>query len=210
MASVPKPKVVSPDEYIALELTSPWKHEYLFGEVVALNGPDADAVAMSGGSGDHALITLNIGGELRSRLKGKPCLVYSNDMRVRIPSRQMYTYPDVTVVCGQPQFEPKPEDTLQNPTVLVEVLSQSTERYDQTIKAKAYRTIPSLQHLVFVAQEIPYVTCYTRQATGLWLFSEIAELGGELTLDALDCVLPLSEIYYGVEFPPSPTADEQP
>ena len=109
---------VSPDEYLRLERQAEYKNEYLNGEIFA----------MSGASEAHNLATGNIFGELRQQLKDRQCRAYMSDMRVKVRSNTFYTYPDVTVVCGEPQFEDKEVDTLLNPTLLVEVLSQSTER----------------------------------------------------------------------------------
>src|SRR5436853_6974426 len=149
---------VSPDEYLRLECQAEYKSEYLNGEIFA----------MSGASRQHNLITVNIGAELNRQLRGKPCEAYMSDMRVKVRSNTFYTYPDVAVVCGEPQFEDKEVDTLLNPTLLVEVLSQSTERYDRISKTSYYRTIDSLQEHLLVAQHEVRVEQYLRQPDGQW------------------------------------------
>src|SRR3989440_8660463 len=133
---------VTPDEYLRLERQAEYKSEYLNGEIFA----------MGGASRQHNLITVNIGAEFNRQLKGKPCEAYSSDMRVKVRANGLYTYPDVIVVCGEPQFEDREVDTLLNPTLLVEVLSQSTERYDRIAKTSYYRTIDSLHEHLLVAQ----------------------------------------------------------
>lgn len=203
MASVPRSDYVSPSAYLALEREADTKHEYVAGQIVA----------MAGASREHNLIVLNIASEVRAQLRGRPCETYPSDMRVRVPSRQLYSYPDVTVVCGEPQFEDSQVDTLLNPTLLVEVLSPSTERYDRGTKFRAYRTIPALRELLFVSQEGPLVERYRRGADGQWLLSEAAGLEAEIALESIGCTLALRDIYERVTFPPPDherEADETP
>ncbi len=139
---------VSPEEYLRLERQSEYKSEYLNGEIFA----------MSGASRKHNLITGNIGSEFNQQLRGKPCEAYISDMRVKVTATGLYTYPDVIVVCGEPKFEDKYVDTLLNPTLLVEVLSPSTERYDRIAKSSYYRTLDSLaEH-----------TCSLRRTRSAW------------------------------------------
>src|SRR5207253_1326999 len=124
---------ISPQEYLRLEREAEFKSEYLNGEIFV----------MSGATRKHNLLTLNIGGSLNQQLRGRPCEVYAIDMRVKVSATGLYTYPDVAVVCGEPQFEDDYLDTLLNPTILVEVLSKSTERYDRIAKSSYYRTLDS-------------------------------------------------------------------
>src|SRR6266498_1001389 len=119
---------VSPEEYLRLERQSEYKSEYLNGEIFA----------MTGASRKHNLITTNISREISQQLKPRPCEVYAVDMRVKVRATGLYTYPDIAVVCGEPQFEDDYIDTLLNPTLLIEVLSQSTERYDRIAKSSYY------------------------------------------------------------------------
>jgi len=125
---------VNPEEYLRLERQAEYKSEYLNGEIFA----------MSGASREHNLIAGNIVAELNQQLRAKPCEVYPSDMRLKVTATGLYTYPDVMVVCGEPKFEDKYVDTLLNPTLIVEVLSQSTERYDRIAKTSYYRTLDSL------------------------------------------------------------------
>jgi Uma2 family endonuclease len=180
---------VTPEEYLAFERGCEYRNEYLNGEIRA----------MTGASREHNLIGLNIASELRARLKGRPCEVYHTDMRVRVPSANVYTYPDVVVVCGEPKFEDGRLDTLLNPTLLVEVLSKSTEKYDRTTKSDYYRTLESLEGYLLVSQDEYAVEQYTRQADGRWLLTSVRGLGSSAELRSLGCTLPLSDVYERVE-----------
>ena len=134
-------------------------------------------------------------------MDGQPCELYPVDMRVRIPATGLYTYPDVVVVCGEPQFEDDHVDTLLNPIVLIEVLSPSTERSDRGEKFTRYRMLESLQEYVLVSQDKPQVECFFRQPDGGWLLMPYSGLDAVAKLRSLDVELPLSEIYAGVTFP---------
>jgi len=194
MAVQPK-TYLTPEEYLALERAAETKSEYFEGEMVAT----------SGASRPHNLIVTNLVSELRGQLKGRPCEVYAADMRVKIETlrRPMYTYPDLVAVCGEPQLEDEHLDTLLNPTLLVEVLSPSTESYDRGRKFAAYRTLSSLQEVVLVAQDEPLVELYTRQPDQRWLLSEVAGLDAVAQLISVDCELSLREIYDKVPLPAS-------
>lgn len=184
MSSQPK-SYLTPEEYLALERKSETKSEYLNGEMFA----------MVGASRQHNLIAGNIFGELRHRLKGTSCEAYTNDMRVRIPAIGLYTYPDVIVVCGEPQFEDEYIDTLINPTLIVEVLSDSTESYDRGKKAGFYRSVESIEEYLLVSQDEPRVEQYVKQTDGKWLLTDIRSIEGTVDLISLQCALPLKEIY---------------
>jgi Uma2 family endonuclease len=173
------------EEYLALERQAPYKSEYGNGEIFA----------MSGASRRHNLIALNIGAELRAQLKQRPCEVYTSDMRVKISRTGIYTYPDVVVVCEEPVFEDAEVDTLLNPTVLVEVLSKSTEDYDRGGKFEHYRTLASLQEYLLVAQERCHVVHYVRQPDHTWLLAETYDMHDGVHLPSIHCDLLLSEVY---------------
>ena len=134
MSAVPKP-YLTPQEYLARERRAETKSEYLRGGVFA----------MSGASRNHNLVATNVAAELRQQLRDRDCEVHQSDMRVKISSTGLYTYPDVTVVCGEPEFEDEEVDTLLNPKVIVEVLSPSTADYDRGGKFTHYRRLPSLR-----------------------------------------------------------------
>ena len=191
MSAVPKP-YLTPQEYLARERRAETKSEYLRGEVFA----------MAGASRQHNLIATNAAGELRQQLRDRQCEVYTGDMRVKISPTGLYTYPDVTVVCGEPEFEDAEVDTLLNPKVLVEVLSPSTADYDRGRKFTHYRRLPSLHEFVLISQDRPLVEHYVRQGQDEWLLTEQSSLEDTLVLPSIQCQLPLSEIYLKVRFAP--------
>jgi Uma2 family endonuclease len=189
MASQPNP-YVSPEEYLRIEREAQIRSEYLNGEMFA----------MVGASRAHNLIVANIARELTQQLKGKPWL-YPNDMRVRIPSAGLYTYPDVVVVCGEPAFEDEHVDTLLNPTLIIGVLSESTESYDRGRKFRHYQTVGSLVEYLLVAQDECRIEQFVRQPAGHWLYSDARSPEGGLELASIQCVLALREVYDKVALP---------
>jgi Uma2 family endonuclease len=182
-------KRYTPEEYLALERQAQCKSEYYAGDVIA----------MAGASRWHNLIVANVISELRSQLKGRPCTTYPSDMRVKVSPTGLYTYPDVTVVCGEVQFEDNQQDTLLNPTLIVEVLSESTEAYDRGGKFAHYRKLPSLMEYVLIAQTKPPVEHYVRQPDNRWLLAEADSLSDTVHLPSIDCRLALLEVYDKVE-----------
>lgn len=190
MSSQPK-TYLTPEEYLAIERRNEYKSEYVDGEMVA----------MTGASRRHNLITVNITGQLYPQLRGRPCETYSGDMRVRIPTTRAYMYPDVVVVCGEPRLEDDYLDTLLNPTVLIEVLSESTERYDRGRKFGFYRTIESLADYVLVAQDECRVEQYAKQPDGRWLLTDHRLPEDLVELASIQSTLKLSEVYEKVALP---------
>jgi Uma2 family endonuclease len=176
---------LTPEEYLAIERRAETRSEYLDGEMFA----------MTGGSRNHNLIVLNIGRELSLQLKKRPCEVYVSDQRVRVPATGLYTYPDVTVVCGEPQFEDQELETLLNPTLLIEVLSPSTEAYDRGKKFEHYQTIPSLSEYLLISQGSFRVEQYLRQEANRWLFTSVTGLEGRIALPSIQCELVMAEVY---------------
>lgn len=179
----------TPEEYLALERQASCKSEYYAGEIFAL----------AGASRWHNLIVVNVIGELSSQLKGRPATAYPSTMRLKVNSTGLYTYPDVTVVCGKPQFEDAQQDTLLNPTLIVEVLSESTEAYDRGGKFAHYRKLDSLIEYVLIAQTKPHIEHYVRQSDNRWLLEEADNLSATLHLPSIDCRLSLSEVYDKVD-----------
>lgn len=176
---------VSPEEYLRLERQSEYKSEYVNGEVFA----------MTGAGHKHNLVAGNIFGELRQQLKGRQCEAYVGDMRVKVTATGLYTYPDVVVVSGEPKFEDEYVDTLLNPTLLVEVLSQSTERYDRIAKSSYYRTLDSLAEHLLVAQDEVRLEQYVKQANGQWLLFECSSIDAAIELESIGCTLALRDVY---------------
>lgn len=175
---------VSPEEYLAAERLAEIKSEYLAGEVHA----------MTGASRPHNLIVTNVVASLVVQLRGKPCQTYASDMRVKVPRARAYVYPDVAVVCGEPELEDEQLDTLLNPTLIIEVLSPSTADYDHGRKWEHYRRLGSLQDYLLIAQDQRRVERYTRRSGGMWLFSETT--GSEVvSVDSIGCALVLDDVY---------------
>jgi Uma2 family endonuclease len=175
----------TPEEYLALERQAQCKSEYYAGEIFA----------MAGASRWHNLIVTNVLRELSLQLKGRPCTTYPSDMRVKVSPTGLYTYPDVTVVCGEAQFEDHQQDTLLNPTLIVEVLSESTEAHDRGGKFAHYRKLPSLMEYVLIAQTKPHIEHYVRQPDNRWLLAEADRLADTIHLPSIDCHLALAEVY---------------
>lgn len=184
---------ISPEEYLARERTAEYKSEYLHGEIFA----------MSGASRKHNLITVNISAQLNPQLRGKPCEAYISDMRVKVRASGLYTYPDVVVVCGEPQFEDAHIDTLLNPTLLIEVLSPSTERYDRIAKTAYYRTLESLKEHLLVSQDELRLEQYVRQPDDTWVLIEHASTDNVIALKSISCSLALRDVYEKVTFDPN-------
>ena len=196
MSALPKTKLTEA-EYLAKERKADFKSEFYKGEMFA----------MSGASREHILIAGNLVGELRTQFKGRCCEVYSNDMRVKVSETGLYTYPDVVIVCGEPEFIDAEVDTLLNPTVLIEILSPSTESYDRGTKATQYRRIPSLREHVLISQERPQVEVLSRQADGNWLLREVSDLDQVVTLPSVSVSLPMREIYDRITFEAPPATE---
>ena len=184
---------LSPEQYLAMERESETKHEYDRGRIIA----------MGGASREHNLIGGNIARAVGNPLVDRPCEVYSSDMRVRLGEGGPYVYPDVAAVCGDPQFEDGKVDTLLNPTLIVEVLSPSTERRDRGRKFDQYRTIDSLQEYVMVAQDEVRIERYARRE-GEWRYAVLDDPDATLRLDSVGCDLPLRQVYAKVTIKAEP------
>lgn len=181
---------MSPEQYLAVEREAGRKHEYWHGEVYA----------MAGASRQHNLLVSNLVHLLVGALRDRPCDVYPSDMRVGTAAAEVFTYPDVSVVCGEPKFGDQVSDTLLNPVLIIEVLSASTETYDRGKKFEHYRRIRSVQHYLLVAQSQPLVELYTRQPDGTWSLAELTEpaelgLADTVVLSALRVELAVADIY---------------
>jgi len=190
-------------EYLAIESTSEIRHEFLDGEMFA----------MSGGSLWHNLIKDNFARAVANRLSGGTCRVVTSDQRLKVDATGLYTYPDVLVFCGPPVMEDGMHHTLTNASLVAEVLSNSTEKYDRGIKFSHYRRLDTLQEYLLIAQDRFSVEVFQRQDAGsssagsdAWLLSAAAEREAEVRLSSLGITVPLAEIYAGVEFPPEPPA----
>ncbi len=186
------------EEYLNIERAADYKSEYYRGRIYA----------MAGSSPAHSRIAMNAGGELRERLKGSGCGVYSNDLRVRTSTEGLFAYPDITVVCGELQFHDGRKDVAVNPIMIVEVLSPSTEDFDRGEKWREYQTIDSLMHYLLVAQDRPHVEHHAKMSGNHWVVTTFTSLEESVGLESIHCVLPLSEIYDGVDFSQAESAGE--
>lgn len=186
---------MTPTQYLHAERGAASRSEYVDGRVYTL----------AGASRVHNLIVLNTASELRGQLRGRPCEVYANHMRVKVERTGMYTYPDVVGVCEEPEFEDEQLDTLLNPAVVIEVLSPSTERYDRGEKFAHYRRLASLQEYVPIAQDIRRIDHYRRNGDS-WVLTEVSEPGAELVLASVGAALTLADIYDRVELADPPPA----
>ena len=207
------------EEYLAFERASDERHEYLDGVIYAMAG-SASPQAMAGESEDHGTICMNLNGVLFAQLCSTPCRAFSKDMKVRCgPYRPhtrggLYAYPDLVVVCGPRQYHDQVRDVLLNPTVIVEVLSPSTEAFDRGDKLRRYRRwLPTLTDYVLVAQGRPVIDHYQRTTTGRWELETLEGLDTHLHLPGINCTVPLAEMYERIVFPqaeedPTPGARE--
>lgn len=183
MATDPKQRLTI-QEYLTLERQAETKSDYLDGEMFA----------MSGASREHNLISGNVFAALHTQLAEGTCEVYASDMRLRTPD-DLLTYPDVVVVCGEPRFGDSEFDTLLNPTLIVEVLSKSTESYDRLTKLAHYKRIPSLAEILLVTQDYPCMEHWVRQGDGRWLVEDVQDLEAVVELPSIRCTLSLKSAY---------------
>jgi Uma2 family endonuclease len=182
-------KELTQEQYLAIERCAETRSEYLRGEMFA----------MSGATLEHILIAGNLAGETRAQLKSGSCLVLSSDMRVKVNATGLYTYPDIAVVCDQPRLEDDHFDTLLNPLVIVEVLSDSTEKYDRGAKFGHYRQIPSLREYILVSQDRAQLERYVREPDEAWKLVIFADLAGTFSFGSIPVQIPMREIYRGVK-----------
>jgi len=184
------PSLLTECEYLDFERKSEIRHEYIAGQIFA----------MSGASRRHSLITLNLAGLLWSQLRGRPCEAHATDMRVKVSATGLYTYPDLVVACGEPRYEDTHIDTLLNPTVIFEVLSESTEKYDRGEKFAHYSRLETLREYVLVSQDKMRVEHFRRGEGEEWVYSAISDSNAVLHLPAIDCHIDLAAIYEKVDF----------
>jgi Uma2 family endonuclease len=187
-------------EYLEIERRAEFKSEFYDGEMFA----------MAGGSRSPSLIKCNLIFALKGQIKGCPCRVYDSDMRVKIQANGLYTYPDVSVVCGEDQMEGERDDILLNPTVVVEVLSDARESYDRGKKFQLYRQLPSLREYLLVNQHKPHVEQFVRQESGDWLLRDVAGLESKLTLPSAGITIDMADVYRSVEFVPESRSRQVP
>ena len=186
-------KRISVEEYLHLEKTAETKHEFVDGEVIA----------MAGATREHNEIVSNVIREIGLCLKGRECGIYPSDFRVITPAGLNYFYPDATVVCGDLQLQPDVFDTLQNPIVIFEVVSEGTENIDRGYKFFHYQQIPSLQEYILIDSRTRSIEAIRRQANDTWQFDKLSPTDGTLHLNSVGCSLSFDDIYYRVQLSPA-------
>jgi Uma2 family endonuclease len=189
VTSEPKRRL-TPEEYLAIERATPAKSEYLNGEVFL----------MGGASVAHVRIVTNLVVQLGTQLKGRPCGVYSTDLRLRVSPTGLYAYPDVIVACDPLVFADDQKDTLTNPVVLIEVLSESTKDYDRGGKFAHYRTLATLREYLLVDQASVHAEHFVRRNDNQWLLTETSRREDSIRLESIGATLDLAEVYDGVAF----------
>ncbi len=183
--AVPKYNFISPEEYLAMERTSEEKHEYFYGYVQA----------MSGARLAHNQIAVNLYSKIGSYLEGKECQILPSDMRVSTPSHETYMYPDAQIVCGEPQMEDDRFDTLTNPSVIIEILSASTQHIDKGRKFFFYCQIPSLKEYIMIDSKKRFIQIATRQQDDLWKFEDLNEANTALIIQSIQLSISMNDIY---------------
>jgi Uma2 family endonuclease len=195
MSAQQQPRL-TPEQYLELDRASEFRNDYYKGRMYPTGGP----ICRETGAIPNAIIIGNLTFAIRGATTHQDCLILSSVARVRVSPSGLYTYPDIVVVCGEPQYVDGRKDTLTNPTLVAEVLSPSTEAYDHGFKSVQYRTLESLQEYVLVSQDEPRIEVFRRQAGGNWLLSESAGRDASCTLESLACSVQLKDIYSEVTF----------
>jgi Uma2 family endonuclease len=190
--TTPEP-FVPPEEYLARERAADTRSEYYGGRVYA----------MGGAGRQHERIGFALAGILHRQLAGGSCEGFVANMRTKVRANGLYTYPDVVVTCGEAEMEDERDDTLLNPTLIVEILSPSTAAYDRGRKFALYRALDTLRTYVLVAQDQPYVEVFERDGDR-WILTEVSGLGATLDLPTIGARVPLRELYARVEWPENP------
>jgi Uma2 family endonuclease len=179
-------KMYSEKEYLELEREAEYKSEYYQGEIFA----------MAGASPNHNRIMANLSGEIYMALKGRSCQNFSSDMRLHIPQNGLYTYPDVIIVCGKPEFSEDDKNTLINPSVIIEVLCKSTSTYDRGDKFRLYRSISTLTEYILVDSLSISIEAFRKNEDGSWVLNaEINKIEEQITLTTIHVQLELKDIY---------------
>ena len=181
-------KTYTADEYLALEVESDIRHEYRHGEIIP----------MTGGTPEHNKIASALNALLWFALRGKPYSLFITDQRLWIPAVEVYTYPDGMVIADPVELKPGRKDTVTNPLLLAEVLSDSTEKYDRGDKFEAYRTLATLQEYLLIDQYRPHVEQYVKQSEHQWLFTEYSGLDARVQISSLPVELALKDLYQGI------------
>ncbi|MBF2097338.1 MAG: Uma2 family endonuclease [Gloeomargaritaceae cyanobacterium C42_A2020_066] len=190
MTVINPPKSYTEEEYLAMEVTSEIRSEYRNGDIIA----------MPGDTPTHNEVTATLMFLLMSSLRKKPYSIFITDQRLWIPERAMYTYPDIMVTARPTPLKAGRKDTIIDPILIAEVLSESTQGYDRGDKFAAYRTIPTLQDYLLIDPNTPHIEYYAKQGEQQWLFTEYSSLEQSFILASVNVQIPLMELYETVEF----------
>jgi Uma2 family endonuclease len=185
----------TPADYLEFEVNADIRHEYINGEIVP----------MTGGTPNHNQILLNLAGALNFALRRQPYRVFAADQRLWMPIPKIYAYPDVMVIEGELAYQTGRRDTIMNPTVIIEVLSKSTQDYDRGDKFAAYRTIASFQEYLLVDQYACHVESYVKTGEKRWIFQEYDRMEATVTLESCDFAIALQDLYDKVQFETTPS-----
>lgn len=183
---------MTPEDYLEFEKNSELRHEYFDGEIFT----------MVGARKNHNRVNSNVSRMLGNQLLNRSCDVFISDMRVKIPEIEKYTYPDIVVACDKVEFAEEELDSLLNPVVIIEILSDTTESYDRGLKFTHYRLIESLQEYILISQYHCQVEKFKRDndKQGIWFYSSVEDINSSIKIDSINCELALSEVYHRVEF----------
>jgi len=187
---MPARKYFTPAEYLAMEEAAEVRHEYYQGEIYA----------MAGAFPNHNRIVRNFGSELSLALKGTNCEAFMNEQRLWIQAKGLFTYPDIMVICGKLEFYENRKDTVINPLLIVEVLSDSTQKYDRGEKFEFYHSLPTFQEYILINQHKAHVQQYYLETPNQWISKEYNHLTDILKLAKINFQISLQDIYYRVEF----------
>ncbi|MEO5945527.1 MAG: Uma2 family endonuclease [Chitinophagaceae bacterium] len=186
----PKYNFISQEEYLLAEREATEKHEYFQGEVFAI----------SGASLQHNIIFHNVYGDISHKLKGSNCKPFGSDLRIHIPLNSFYTYPDISMICGKPETPDESNDTVLNPSVIIEILSKSTKDYDRGTKFHLYRSIKTLKEYILIDSTSVSVEIYKRQLDDSWILTEFKQLSSQFVISTINLTIPLNALYEDVSF----------
>ena len=186
------------EEYLRMEKAATERHEYYQGEIFQMQG-HGELLAMSGASPRHNIIFSNLFIALGTRLKGKPCQPFGPDMRLNIPDNTLFSYPDISIYCDEPENIPEDEESFIKPTVLIEILSPSTKHYDRGGKFILYRDIPTLKEYILVDTATFNVEAFRINSNNHWELEEYKSISDILSLPSLGNTMPVAEIYAGTK-----------
>jgi Uma2 family endonuclease len=190
MSAIPVSKFYSIEEYLTLEEEAEEKHEYYQGEIFA----------MAGGTIPHNQIVSNTVGQLNNFLREKSCQVFPSDLKIWCEKHSLFTYPDISVVCGELEVLNNRNDVITNPAVIIEVLSKKTQNYDRGNKFKYYRSLPSLKEYILISSTEILIERYTRLSTGFWNLRETTNSDDSFVIETVDFSCPLMDLYRNVSF----------